>query len=103
MASLLRLAEAAGGHGAVLGKGDPDRGVLLLIVASRGVHVACLERRLDLAGNYAWAAVGPARDAQAAELRDFLQKRRRFDPDSWLIELDVADAERFIAEIVAIG
>ena len=29
--------------------------------------------------------------------------RARIDPDFWLIELDVADAERFIAEMISVG
>ena len=101
--SLIRRAEAAGGFGAVLKKGDADRGSLLLVITSRGEHFACLERVSALDGKAAWHAVGPPQGASSPEIGEFLAKRARFDPDSWLIELDVALAERFIAETTSEG
>ena len=79
-------------------KGDSERGSLLLFVSSRGVHVAALERVLNLDGSYSWRRVGPAESASSAEIADFLARRERFDEDLWAVELDIADAERFIAE-----
>jgi hypothetical protein len=79
-------------------KGDEERGSLLLFVASRGVHIASLERVLNLDGSYRWQLVGPPESAGSAEIADFLARRTRFDEDLWAIELDIADAERFIAE-----
>jgi hypothetical protein len=99
-AGIVRRAEAAGDFAAILRKGDPDRGSLLLVVSSRGRHLAFLERVLDLSGSYLWKRVGPDESASSAEVRDFLAKRARFDEDLWAIELDIADAERFIAETI---
>jgi hypothetical protein len=79
-------------------KGDPDRGSLLILVGSRGRHVACLERVLSASGDYLLQAVGPGDSASSAEVSEFLARRARFDEDSWAIELDIADPERFIAE-----
>lgn len=101
--SLLRRAEAAGGNGLIVAKGDPDRGSLVLLIADRGVHVACLERGLGPAGNYVWQTAGPGIGAAQAELSEWGAKRRAFDADLWLIELDVPLPERFIAETTAIG
>ncbi len=101
--SLLRRAESAGGFGTVMAKGDRDRGALILLIAHRGVHVACLERGLNAAGSYAWQIVGPVSGANPMELSEWTQKRRKFDADSWLIELDVPQPERFIAETTSIG
>ena len=100
---LLRRAEAEGGFGAVLRKGDPDRGALLLVVRSRERHVACLERTLAMDGNYRWERVGPDEDSGPQAVADFLQGRLRFDSDLWLIELDIAQPERFIAETTLAG
>ncbi|HXG80948.1 MAG TPA: DUF1491 family protein, partial [Sphingomicrobium sp.] len=102
-AALLRQAEAEGGFGTVLRSGDPDRGSLLLLVTNRGEHRACLERSLSGDGRYRWQQVGPAAGAEPAALADWSQKRIRFDEDLWLIELDIADPERFIAETTAEG
>lgn len=82
-------------------RGDEERGSLLLFVTSRGRHIACLERVLNLDGSYAWRPVGPAESASSTEIADFLAKRARFDGDSWALELDIADPERFIAETTA--
>ena len=101
--AIVRAAETAGDFAAILRKGDPDRGALLLVVSSRGRHVACLERMLSLVGGYEWQRVGPAESAGSAEIADFLACRARFDEDSWVIELDIAQPERFIAETIASG
>jgi hypothetical protein len=101
--SLVRRAEVEGGNGMILARGDPDRGALVLLVTERGAHVACLERSIGDGGAYGWQRVGPGAGASDEELREWTQKRRRFDPDLWLIELNVPLPERFIAETTAIG
>jgi hypothetical protein len=100
---LMRRIEAQGDFAVLLSKGDPDRGTLLLIIGSRGRHVACLERALSADGKYRWLRIGPAESAGSLEVADFLAKRQRFDADIWLIELDIAQPERFIAETIAEG
>jgi hypothetical protein len=97
-AGFLRRAEAQGGFGTVLKRGDADRGALILLIATRGQHQACLERALGSDGRYGWQRSGPPTGSDATALAEWSQKRVRFDEDSWLIELDVADPERFIAE-----
>ncbi len=97
-ASIVRRAEAAGDFAAILRKGDPDRGSLLLVVSSRGRHLTFLERVLDIGGGYRWQRIGPGESASSAEISDFVSKRARFDEDLWAIELDIADPERFIDE-----
>ena len=102
-AALIRQAEAGGGFGTIVKRGDTERGALILFIASRGQHQACLERTLGADGNYGWRRSGPEPGADNQTLADWSQKRLRFDEDSWLIELDVADPERFIAETGAKG
>ena len=98
VAALMRRTEAAGDFATVLKKGDADRGSLLLLIASRGRHRMCLERVLGTDGIYSWRSVGPAESASSTDIAEFLARRARFDADSWAIELDVAEPERFIAE-----
>jgi hypothetical protein len=97
-AGLLRRAEAEGGFAAILHKGDPERGALLLVIRQRADYVACLERALGFDGRYTWQTTGPSREDPPEKLAEFLERRVRFDSDSWLIELDIAHPERFIAE-----
>jgi hypothetical protein len=101
--ALLRQVQSEGGFGTVLKKGDADRGALLLVIRSRDRHVACLERLLSLAGGYEWQAAGPAESANEQDLAEFLEKRTRFDDDLWIIELDIPQPERFIAETTSMG
>ena len=98
VAAILRRAGSDGDFATVIRRGDRERGTLLLLVSSRGRHLACLERVLDLTGTYRWQRTGPTESADPAEVSDFLAKRARFDADLWAIELDVALPERFIAQ-----
>ena len=84
-------------------KGDAERGSLLLFVTSRGTHVTILERILNLDGSYGWQRVGPSESAGSNEIAEFLARRTRFDEDTWAVELDIADPERFIAETKLTG
>ncbi len=101
--ALMRRVQSDGGFATLLKKGDPDRGALLLVIRSRARHVACLERVLSIAAGYQWQAAGPAESADDHTLAEFLQKRMRFDEDLWIIELDIAQPERFIAETTSSG
>jgi hypothetical protein len=103
VSGLLRRAEVEGGFAMVLARGDPDRGALVLLIAQRGVHFACLERGLTENGQYQWQSIGPTEGATPESVQIWSQKRRSNDPDLWLIELDVASPERFIAETTVIG
>lgn len=88
VSALIRRAEESGGSGMVLAKGDATAGALLIQLAERGHPGALLERRLDAQGVYRWSPTGPDVDADRA---DYITRRRRSDPDLWVIELDVAD------------
>ena len=90
-----------GGFATIIAKGDAERGALLLIVTERGRQIALLERMLNAKGAYEWQRGGPHSDTDTST--EWLKKRRRNDPDLWLIELDVPDAERFIAETTSKG
>jgi hypothetical protein len=58
---------------------------------------------LSVSGRYSWQTVGPPESASSTAIADFLASRARFDEDLWAIELDIADAERFIAETKLTG
>jgi hypothetical protein len=102
-AALMRRAEAEGGFAAVLRKGDPDRGALTLIVRGRGELRGLLERELGPDFTYRWVFRETAEAAGSADLNELLARKERFDTDFWLIELDIAEPERFIAETTASG
>jgi hypothetical protein len=97
--ALIRRAEQEGGFAAVLAKGDPTAGSMLVILAEKGRRVRILERALQGDGRYRWQETGAQALADPEETDRFLARRRGFDPDLWLIELDIASAERFAAEM----
>lgn len=101
--ALLRLAERAGGFGAVLAKGDPESGALTVILAERGERRLVLERAAAMDGTSCWVSIGDRAAGNDSEFAKFLEKRRRIDPDLWLIELDVPSAERFADEMALLG
>jgi hypothetical protein len=103
VSALLRLAEQAGGFGAVLSKGDANAGAVTVVLAERGERRMVLERLLQPDGSYAWQQPGNQGAANEEEFRKFLERRRKFDPDLWLIELDTASAERFADEMRALN
>jgi hypothetical protein len=102
VSSLLRRAEAEGGFGAVLAKGDPTSGAIVLLLAERGTRTMLLERLLQPDGHYAWQETGTT-VADEPEFAAWLARRRRVDPDLWLVELDVAAARAFAATINETG
>ena len=98
---LIRLAEQQGGFGAVLAKGDASAGTIVVILVERGERRVVLERLLLPDGNYGWRD-SPGAGQNEEDMVKFLDRRRRFDPDLWVLELDTASAERFAAEMTAI-
>lgn len=98
VSALIRRVEAAGGFATILSKGDPLGGIILVQLLDRGRFGTLLERMTDLQGRQTMVRCGPKDGSQATELSDYISKRKRADPDLWLVELDVADGERFAAE-----
>ena len=96
VSALIRRTESAGGNAMVLARGDATAGALLIQCADRGVPGPLLERTLDPKGRYAWTPTGP--DDVAARA-DYVARRRRSDPDLWVVEIDAADAAAIVAEV----
>jgi hypothetical protein len=100
---LIRKAEGEGGFGAVLAKGDPTAGSILVILLEKGRNPRLFERLLQPDGHYSWQESGSQRVERQQEVPEFIARRRRFDPDLWVIELDIPSAERFAAEMNLLG
>lgn len=97
--ALLRRAESEGGFGVVLGKGDETSGAILIILLERGGNPRILERVLQPDATYEWREIEGQTPENREKMADFLARRRRFDPDLWVLELDVPSQERFAAEM----
>ncbi|WFL78643.1 DUF1491 family protein [Altererythrobacter arenosus] len=97
VAGLLRGAESAGGFGMVLHRGEKDAGTILILTMYRGEGLVLFERMPQLDGKRPFIAAKRENAENRQEMDEYLEKRRSQDPDIWVIELDIADAERFIA------
>lgn len=97
---LVRRAASAGGFATIVVKGDETSGVILVEALDKGREMGLFERVSDFTGGYRLVRCGPAPDEGTEALSQYLARRRRSDPDLWVIELDIADAERFAAETI---
>ena len=100
--ALLRRAEAEGGFGTVLARGDATAGAIALVLVERGANPRFVERVLQPDGRYAWQETKLSMESDG-ELQALIARRRRFDPDLWILELDIVSVERFAAEMNSIG
>jgi hypothetical protein len=89
--ALLRMVHGAGGFATVVRRGNAW-GSALIILHRTADGVEAYEKlpALDALPVWRLAAAGE----QAVEA--YAAKQQRFDPDVWIIELDIADPARFV-------
>ncbi|HVI98080.1 MAG TPA: DUF1491 family protein [Sphingomonas sp.] len=100
VSALLRRVNDAGGLGMVLAKGDAQAGAILVLTRENGGNPRFIERGLGFDGAGALVASGPQDTENEEEISEYWARRRRSDPDLWVIELDIPQAERFAAETI---
>jgi hypothetical protein len=96
--ALRRRVSAAGGFATILVKGDEISGVILVQTLEKGRNSGLFERVSNFAGGHALMRCGPSPEEGHEALDHYIARRRKSDPDLWVIELDVAEAERFAVE-----
>lgn len=100
---LLKRVNDAGGMGMVRARGDAESGAILLILNEAPGVSRVMERALDPAGKPTLVDAGPSDSQDIAVREAYWRKRRERDRDLWVIELDIASAERFAAETICDG
>lgn len=103
VSALIRSVQAQGGFATVICRGHDEAGSIMLQCTKMGQFQALLERQMTLDGGYDWRAITEARTKNPLELQEYIERRHARDRDLWVVELDVADTERFIAELAAFG
>lgn len=96
VSALVRQAESAGGFGAVLHKGEAESGTILVVLVENQQDARLFERMPRLDGTRGWTCSKVQTIDNKQEFEDYLQRRKRQDPDVWIVELIVADGERLI-------
>ena len=100
--ALIRKAEARGRLRARCSpKAMPTAGSILVMLLERGGESAIVRAHPAADGDYAWQDSGSQALDESEEVPEFVARRRRFDPDLWVVELDIPSAERFAAEMNA--
>lgn len=96
VSGLIRAVQAAGGFATVLAKGERDAGTLLVICCHRDTPAQAWERMPQADGTRKWTVSRIQDPENTADFNAWCQRRQAQDPDLWLVELDIADGDRFI-------
>lgn len=70
----------------VVARGDADRGGILLKVDRFDRGISLYERTLDFDGNRVWRKLQAGLDNLQAQA--IIDKKRSFDPDLWVLEIE---------------
>lgn len=98
VAGVIRATHAAGGFATVIYRGERDAGVILLLTMEKGANARLWERMPRADGKHEFAVIRVQDTEKREEFVDYLTRRRQRDGDMWLLELDVPNAERLVAE-----
>jgi hypothetical protein len=96
VSGLLRTVSAAGGFATVLAKGERDAGTVIVVCCHNGMNQTAYERMPSADGQRTWRVAQAEDRDDPFKLSEYLKNRKRQDPDLWIVELDIPDAERFI-------
>jgi hypothetical protein len=94
VASMIRRANAAGDFATLLAKGDETAGSILVVGQIKGQNPRLFERFPTMKGGLIWAEISAQIIDKQGNMSDYLARCRANDPDIWILELDVAFAER---------
>lgn len=97
IAGMIRSVQAAGGFATVLHKGERDAGAICVIATHYGHNSTLWERMPQLDGSQKFVVTKTQDTENKMDFENYLARRVRQDPDIWQIELDIENAERFIA------
>ena len=93
---LIRAVEAAGGFATVIAKGEREAGTILVVCCGNRALARAFERMPHPDGTRQWTLSRTQDTEKPSEFAEYLDRRAKQDPDLWIVELDIADGERFI-------
>ena len=97
VSGLIRAVESEGGFGVVLQKGEKDAGTILVLTTKSGRSSRLWERMPQLDGSRKFTCSCKQDDENTREFDEYVERRKASDPDCWIVELDIENAERFVA------
>ena len=96
VSGLIRAVGAAGGFATVITKGEREAGTILVVCCARDAPSRAFERMPNPDGSRVWSLSRTQDTEKPWEFSEYLERRGKQDSDLWIVELDIADAERFI-------
>ena len=99
VSAILRQISSEGGSGVILAKGDPDGGTYVLLLRDRAGTMKLVERRPSANFAFDWQVTREEPAEKEREIYEYCEKRSAQDPDLWIVEAQIDDAERFIAQM----
>lgn len=99
VAGIIRAIESQGGFASVIAKGERDAGTILILTIYRGENAVLFERLPQLDGSRPYIAAKQQNPEKPEEIFEYLEKRRKQDPDIWILEADIADGAQFVASL----
>ncbi len=97
ISGLIRAVEAEGGFATVLSKGERDAGTIAIVTLDQHGPAKFYERMPMLDGTRMFTETRIQDIEKPHEFSEYLAKRGQQDPDLWILELDIANPERFAA------
>ena len=99
VSALIRRAELGGGFAAVIRKGDPRAGaVLVKVLDLRERQVRLYAEATRAAGDRVW--MRPAHAEEEQQLDSYIDRAVRIDPDLWVVEIEDTHGRHFLTEPV---
>lgn len=101
--ALLRRADVGGVFGAVLRKGDPVAGAVILIARAPGGEASVWTRVAQgEASVWAEAMRADGKESPRKEsprIEEYVARQARYDPDLWVVELITKEIQPLIADV----
>lgn len=82
----------------MLHKGERDAGTIIALLTEKGMNGRLFERIPNASGDRIWTCTRIQKSENPSEFNQYLRDRHSSDPDLWIVELDIADGERFIGQ-----
>ena len=97
VSGLIRRAELEGAFATVVKKGDARAGDVIVKSYDTSTRSARLySQSLDMDGQMMW--IQPVASEMESELDAYLERRKGYDPDLWIVEIEDRQGRHFLQE-----
>jgi len=99
VSGILRQISSEGGSGVILAKGDRESGTYIVLLRERDGSVKLVERRPSAGFGFEWQVTQEKTPENEGEIYEYCDRRHAQDEDLWVVEAQVENAQRFVAQM----